>query len=175
MRTTSCLLALVGAAVGLMGLAGCGSSEAKDPDPQPPLALTLQLGDLFESIDAADVPVTFLLSNVGATPAFVNSRFLVNAPGEPHEVVLEVIGPDKGPRRFSALVNARAESRSWKTVASGTRVFGIASLGKLFDLSQKGFYAVQAIYENAQDAPAGSAATAWKGRVASNVLRLEIK
>ena len=51
-----------------------------------------------------------------------------------HEVVLEVIGPDKRPRPFTSLVNARAESRTWKTVASGTRVFGIASLGRLFDL-----------------------------------------
>ena len=121
------------------------------------------------------MPVSFVLSNEGSNPALVNSRLLVNGANQPHEVVLEVLGPDKRPRRFTALVNARSQSRTWKTVGPGKRVIGVARLERLFDLSQPGFYEVQAVYENKQDAPAGAALPAWKGTVASAVLRFERK
>src|SRR5262245_53876486 len=113
-----------GAAVLAAGaLAGCGTTAAKDPDVQPALALEIRAGSLLDPKDATDVPLTLWLANAGDKPAFVNTRMLVNSAAQPHEVVLTVLGPDKKPLPFNALVNARRESRDWKTLPPGGGAF----------------------------------------------------
>lgn len=156
--------------------AGCGDTQAREPEPQVPLTLSLQTGDFLEPAPPEDVAVTLTLTNAGPAPALVNTRLLVNAPDRSHEIVFLVVGPDKKPRRFLALVNAALESGTWKVLQPGERVFTIARLGRLFDLSAKGLYSVQAVYENAQNAaPDVSSLSAWRGRVASPVVRFEVK
>lgn len=173
MRTTACLWAL--AALALVTSA-CSGSDARAPDAQAPLTLDLRLGNLVMPEESDGEPVTFFLVNAGTSPAHVNSRLLVDSADRAHEIVLQVLGPDKRPRRVEALTNAANTSRAWKVLAPGQRVFNTAKLADLFDLSEKGFYSVQAVYENDQDAPAGTASLpAWKGRVASAVLRFERK
>lgn len=169
-----CCLAMIAT-----GAIGCRGSDAKDPPALPPLALTLtrgatSTGDLFLRPRTSGEFVTATLTNVGTVPAFVNSRLLVGGPTTPREIALEFLGPDKRPRTFRSLVNASATSRSWQRLEPGASVSVVVDLEADYDLSMKGYYDVQATYENAQDAPAGASdLPSWKGRVVSPVLRFE--
>ena len=174
-------MAIVCMACGATALAACHGSEARGPAEQPPLALTIAPGDspgglLAPRPRALGVPVTVTLSNAGKVPALVNARLLVGGPSDPHEVVLEILGPDKRARPFRSMVNASRESGSFQRLEPGASVSVVVDLAADYDLSAKGFYAVQAVYENRQDAPPGASdLEAWKGRAASPVLRIERK
>lgn len=164
------------AVVGLCA-AACAGSEAKDPPPSIPLSLSLEPGDRLGSLDSPEVPVTVRLANAGEHRALVNTRLLLNHPTSPHELTFLVLGPDAAARPFRGLVRASAESREWKALDPGRSAIATFDLAEWFDLSAPGGYSVQAVYENRQDAPPGSpeGLSAWKGTVASPVLRFERK
>ena len=164
------------ASLGGLAFAGCGRGEARDPSDPPALVLGIALADPLGTTGPGAVPVTVTLENAGPGPALASVRLLVNRPDGAHEVTFKMLGPDLREVPFTSRVNASYESRRWKVLEPGKSVFATTNLARDYDLSAQGFYTVQAVYENSQSAPAGTSdLQAWKGRIASPVLRFERK
>jgi hypothetical protein len=147
-------------------------SGAEETAPAPALRLRIVPGGTAADAAGMRVAVTLVLRNEGTAPATVNGRLLVGPGGSASEVELRVLGPDSRPRRFRPFVLPAPER--WVTLAPGEAVHRTLDVADLYDVSEPGPYAIQAVYENRRDrAPAP--APPWQGRVASRLLRLVLK
>jgi hypothetical protein len=116
------------------------------------------------------------LENVSARPIVVNTRFLVNIAGGPHEVVLQVIDPEKKTLHFMPLIRASFQSDQYITLPPGKSATDTHDMGRDFVLTASGEYSVRAYYENERDAPAGmQLPAAWKGTLESNKVQFTIR
>ena len=126
----------------------------------------------------ANQPVTLQmkLENVSNHSIVVNTRFLVNIAGGPHEVVLQVLDPDKKTLHFLPLIRASFQSDEYIALAPGKSVTDAHNIAHDFVFTQRGEYSVRAYYENANDAPAAmKLAPAWKGTLESNKVQFAIR
>ena len=180
-RGRGALLAGLGLAGALAAVVGAlllpAGSEAREPErPVATLALILTADAPFDLLPRPRVvPLTITLRNAGPGPAFVNARLLIGAGLGAHEVALTVLGPDAVLRPYASFARPGAvESDDWSVLAAGESVSRTIDLADDFDLDAQGTYAVQATYENREDAPAslGGNGPSWKGRVVSPVLRV---
>lgn len=150
------------------------AARAEEPAEHPPLRGLQGLGMYaeigkgpFGPTDA--IPLTVHLVNVGKEPLVVNARMLFGPPQGPGELSIRMLGPDNRARYFDARIGASRRSTAWQELAPGASLSTTWDLRRSHDLDGDGIYAVQVIYENAQDAPAEAGRAAWQGRLVSRI------
>ena len=117
-----------------------------------------------------------MISNLGKKDIVINNRFLVNRPTGPHEVSLQVIGPDLKQVPFESKINAGVTSNKYIVLHPGNTETDTYLLTEDFSLYKPGAYSVTAYYENTQS-QAGPAfkQPAWMGTLISNKVVFKIR
>ncbi len=143
--------------------------------PSPDLKFTISLPKQEFKI-GQPVRLQMKLENTSDHPVVINSRFLVNDAIGPHEVVLQVFGPDLKTLPFLPAVRAAFESDVYETLAPHQAATTSDDLAQDFDLSRPGECSVRAYYQNQYDAPAKrKLPPAWKGTLESNRVQFKLK
>jgi len=137
----------------------------------------LQLGILTTKLvyrGTEDVITRVYLINTSESRQVVNSRFALNAPGQPGELELELTGPSGQAVLFAADVNVGKPRGADFTVLAPTKLVGKQyGLRFYFGLTEAGEYAVTAKYHNTSTGE-DQASNAWTGSLQSGSIRFRI-
>lgn len=120
-------------------------------------------------------PVSYmlLLRNVSDNPIVVNTRLLLNYDETfPHEILLNVIGPDGGEKELIPIIRATDPvDTDFGELEAGSFFMKELYLNELFDLTTPGTYSIEAVYEN-YTVPRGL--DPWTGTLHSNPVTITI-
>lgn len=165
------LLFWQGAVLSLIVASTLGTAYGQSPANDLRFTISLQK---TEFKPGRPVVLQMSLENVSDHAIVVNSRFMVNQATGPHEVVLQVVGPDKTTLPFTSKIRASFESGTFVQLQPKQTATDEYDLGQDFELTRPGAYFVRAHYQNEDDAPAqANLPSAWKGTLESN--RVEFK
>lgn len=139
------------------------------------LTLTLTLNQTTYRV-GEDIFATVVLTNTGTAPLTINTRFTLNSlsvSSNLREIGLRVMGSDKACLPFGARVNVGSPTdANFKEIAAGESLERRYQISNYYNLSKPDTYTIQAIYQNGTDPSTDSA---WKGRVESDEVKIEVK
>jgi len=149
---------------------------AASPTGQSP-DLTFSLNLNKSAFNAGEtIQCNIMLKNTSSKDIVVNKRFLVNYPGGPHEVWLEIIGPNLKQIPFVIKINAEPGTGVFTLLKASQSVSGSYPLTNQFELAGPGRYSIKAYYENQVDPNSSTGLkTAWKGSLVSEKLNFTIR
>jgi hypothetical protein len=117
----------------------------------------------------APINCTMTITNTGNTDIVLNNRFLVNYPDGPHEVSLQLIGPDLKQVPIASLIRAGFQSKRFMVLKPGSSEADVYRITDNYKLDKPGKYSVVAYYENKNDTPKElNIGASWKGTLLSN-------
>ena len=153
----------------MMMLATTGNLMGQD------LGFTIKL-DKINYEKGEPIHCTMVIKNLGKKDITINNRFLVNRPTGPHEVSLQVIGPDLKEVPFESKIRASFTSNKYIVLHPGGTETKTYILTGDFNLFEPGDYSVTAYYENKGNPPGPAPKQpAWMGTLTSNKLMFKIR
>jgi len=114
------------------------------------------------------------LKNTANDSIRVKTRMAANREDEPHDVFFKVHDPSG--QQLSFLVDIQFPSilsdDDYEILPPDQWIVKLCQIEHFFDFHQKGFYKIQAVYQNWTSPEAGDA---WQGSLESNILEIQIQ